>query len=49
MPVTFTPEEVERFKTDREFFFNYRHTLENIMNASDRFKITFLGCSLTFV
>ena len=30
----FTPEEIERFKNDRDFFFRYRSTLENEMNVS---------------
>ena len=32
--MTFTPEEIERYKNDKEFFFRFRHTLENIMNVS---------------
>ena len=29
----FTPEEIERFKTDKAFATEYRVTLENIMNV----------------
>ena len=32
--VVFTPEEIERFKTDGEFFWRFRRTLENEMNVS---------------
>ena len=32
--ISFTPEEIERFKTDGEFFWRFRRTLENEMNVS---------------
>ena len=31
--VTFTPEEIERFKTDDEFYRNYRFEMEDMMNV----------------
>ena len=33
--VAFTPEEIERFKNDDEYFRNFRHTLESDMNVRD--------------
>ncbi|KAI0737196.1 flavin-binding monooxygenase [Daedaleopsis nitida] len=31
--LVFTPEEIKRFKTDEEFFWRFRHVLENEMNS----------------
>ena len=31
---TFTPEEIERFKTDPDFYKHFRRTMENNMNVS---------------
>lgn len=32
--VVFTPEEIEQFKTDHQYYYNFRHTLEIEVNVS---------------
>ena len=36
LAVVFTPEEIERFKTDSEFFWKARRTMDASLNVSSR-------------
>ena len=44
--VVLTPEEIEKFKTDDEYFWRFRHTMEHLMNVRSIGIYQIRGCPL---